>query len=83
MLLRTNGPRPQKVDGCSSTRPWFSEHQEPCQNQTHNQKKGTASDPASGGTELKECLVCGAVGLPERITNHDCEDFLDHKDLQG
>jgi hypothetical protein len=46
-------------------------------------KEGTASDPASGGTELKECLVCGAVGLPERITNHDCEDFLDHKDLQG
>jgi len=46
-------------------------------------KEGSASDPASGSTELKECIVCGAVGLPERITNHDCEDFLDHKDLQS
>jgi len=46
-------------------------------------KEGTASDPASGGTELKECIVCGAVGLPERITNHDCVDFLNHKDLQS
>jgi hypothetical protein len=26
-------------------------------------------------TELKECPVCGAVGLPERIEDHDCEAF--------
>jgi len=43
-------------------------------------KEGTASDPASGGTELKECIVCGAIGLPERISNHDCEDFLAYKE---
>jgi len=43
-------------------------------------KESTASDLASGGTELKECIVCGAVGLPERISNHDCDDFLDHKE---
>jgi len=46
-------------------------------------KEGTASSPASGGTELKECMVCGAVGLSERISSHDCEEFLDHKDLQS
>lgn len=26
--------------------------------------------------ELSECVVCGAVGLAERINNHDCEAFL-------
>jgi hypothetical protein len=25
--------------------------------------------------ELDECLVCGATGLPERITEHDCPEF--------
>jgi len=45
-------------------------------------KEGTASNSASVGTELKECIVCGAVGLPERIKNHDCEEFLDHKGVQ-
>ena len=30
---------------------------------------------------LVECVVCGAVGLPERIANHDCSDFLDHKEV--
>jgi len=44
------------------------------------QKEPTASDSASGGTELHECIVCGAVGLPERISNHDCEDFLAYKE---
>lgn len=29
------------------------------------------------GPELEECPVCGAVGLPERIEEHDCEDFRD------
>jgi len=43
-------------------------------------KESTASDPASGGTALKECIVCGAVGLSERITNHDCDDFLTYKE---
>ena len=46
-------------------------------------KEGTATDLASGGTELKECMVCGAIGLPERITNHDCEDFLDHREQRA
>ena len=26
--------------------------------------------------ELEECPVCGAVGLPERIEDHDCQTFL-------
>lgn len=24
---------------------------------------------------LEECPVCGAVGLPERIVDHDCRAF--------
>lgn len=28
------------------------------------------------GPELAECPVCGAVGLPERIEDHDCRTFL-------
>lgn len=31
------------------------------------------TDPV--GPELEECLVCGAVGLPERIEAHDCAAF--------
>jgi hypothetical protein len=27
-------------------------------------------------TELEECPVCGATGLPERIEDHDCQDFI-------
>jgi hypothetical protein len=46
-------------------------------------KEGTAGNSASVGTELKECVVCGAVGLPERITNHDCDDFLDNQDVDS
>ena len=30
------------------------------------------------GPALKECPVCGAVGLPERITAHDCAAFRAH-----
>lgn len=26
------------------------------------------------GPELLECPVCGRMGLPERIMNHDCEN---------
>jgi len=33
----------------------------------------------SGDTELQECSVCGAIGLTERIIEHDCQAFLDHK----
>ncbi len=29
------------------------------------------------GPELEECPVCGAIGLPERIEEHDCEVFLE------
>lgn len=29
------------------------------------------------GPQLVECHVCGAVGLPERIEDHDCQSFLD------
>ncbi len=25
--------------------------------------------------ELDECVICGAVGLEERIREHDCESF--------
>ncbi len=32
-------------------------------------------------TALHECAICGAVGLPERIANHDCDDFLDHREV--
>ncbi|MDL0118816.1 hypothetical protein PNQ29_03535 [Halobacterium salinarum] len=31
------------------------------------------------GPELQECPVCGAVGLPERIEDHDCLAFLDQQ----
>lgn len=31
------------------------------------------------GPELRECPVCGAVGLPERIEDHDCESYRDWK----
>ena len=34
---------------------------------------------ASVDAALDECVVCGAIGLPERIANHDCNDFLDHR----
>ena len=42
-------------------------------------KEGTAGNQASVDTELKECVVCGAVGLPERSENHDCSDFFEFK----
>lgn len=29
-----------------------------------------------GPTPLRECPVCGAVGLPERIEDHDCAAFV-------
>ena len=35
------------------------------------------NDHRSGDTELKECPVCGAIGLAERIVEHDCQAFLD------
>jgi len=31
---------------------------------------------ASVDPALAECVVCGAIGLPERIANHNCNDFL-------
>ena len=48
---------------------------------------GSQVDDDIGGTYasvdagLTECVVCGAVGLPERIANHDCNDFLDCKEV--
>jgi hypothetical protein len=35
------------------------------------------TDDTCVGPELQECMVCGAVGLPERIDDHDCQAFLD------
>lgn len=32
--------------------------------------------------ELEECEVCGAIGLPERIEDHDCQRFIDWKEGQ-
>ena len=43
-------------------------------------KEPTASESSSDRTELHECIVCGAVGLSERISNHDCENFLAYKE---
>lgn len=34
------------------------------------------------GPELKECPVCSAVGLPERIKDHDCQSFLEQRRRQ-
>lgn len=31
------------------------------------------------GPELEECPVCGAIGLPERLDEHDCEAFLEYR----
>lgn len=28
------------------------------------------------GPQLRECPVCGVVGLPERIKDHDCQAFI-------
>lgn len=33
-----------------------------------------------GDDELQQCPNCGAVGLPERIDDHDCEDFIARQD---
>jgi len=46
-----------------------------------NTNEPTAGNHANGSTELEECTVCCAVGLPERIQDHDCNDFLDHKEV--
>jgi hypothetical protein len=27
------------------------------------------------GSPLAECPICGAIGLPERVANHDCRAF--------
>ena len=29
------------------------------------------------GPQLEECPVCGALGLKERIEEHNCADFLE------
>ena len=29
------------------------------------------------GPNLEECPVCGAIGLKERIEEHDCADFIE------
>lgn len=34
---------------------------------------------SSVGPQLRECMVCGAVGLPERIDAHDCEAFREQR----
>lgn len=31
------------------------------------------------GPPLCECPVCGAIGLPERIEDHDCQTFRDSR----
>lgn len=31
----------------------------------------------SAGPELRECTVCGAVGLPKRIRDHDCQQYIE------
>jgi ribosomal protein L32 len=31
------------------------------------------------GPELQACPRCGAIGLPERIANHDCESFSERQ----
>jgi hypothetical protein len=33
------------------------------------------TDTATDDT-VERCMVCGAVGLPERIAHHDCGDSL-------
>ena len=33
------------------------------------------------GPPLCECPVCGAIGLPERIKDHDCQTFRDTEGL--
>lgn len=32
------------------------------------------------GPQLQQCPVCGAVGLPERIGDHNCTDFTARQD---
>lgn len=36
---------------------------------------GTDTEDDPLGAELEECGTCGAIGLPERVENHDCDDF--------
>lgn len=33
------------------------------------------------GPALEECPVCGAVGLPKRIQQHDCAAFCERRDI--
>lgn len=40
------------------------------------------TDDTVVGPELEECPVCGALGLPERIDDHDCEAFREHQQRQ-
>lgn len=35
----------------------------------------STDDPV--GPQLRECPVCGAVGLPERVRDHDCQGFTE------
>jgi hypothetical protein len=35
------------------------------------------------GARLEECPVCGAIGLPERIEDHDCRAFLERGGYDG
>ena len=32
----------------------------------------SADDRSAIGAELQECVVCGVIGLPERIEAHEC-----------
>ncbi|WP_435175688.1 hypothetical protein [Halorussus sp. AFM4] len=36
----------------------------------------------SNSAELEECSTCGAVGLGERIEDHDCGRFMAGRDEQ-
>lgn len=36
--------------------------------------------PPADPDELAECEVCGAVGLAERIEEHDCESFREWRE---
>ena len=41
----------------------------------HEQQEPVEEPDNCMGPPLAECLVCGAVGLPERIADHDCRAF--------
>lgn len=52
-------------------------------NLPRNESVAQDDQPAVLGPKLQECPVCGAIGLPERITDHDCQAFIERQPAEN